>query len=188
MKGLSKILGSIVIIIFLSSCAAIRSGKGLSKGELNVGYTAPLAGSIRYGITDNIESRFSVIFESYNFDLYFHTNSDSSLYNYGMTIGGHYINDNHPSYFTGFTLDRKINNHFLPYISYIIYSDLSKMGGMLSLGSEIIIPLTKNNSITLLVIPELSYTTKPVSVENFKSSFLGLVNIGLTFDIKKLLR
>jgi len=71
----------------LSSCVGLRSGKGLSQGELHVGYIAPLAGAVRYGVTDNIESRYTVIFENSNFDLYFHTNDDSSLYNYGFLYG-----------------------------------------------------------------------------------------------------
>jgi hypothetical protein len=65
MKRLLKILGIMVLTLFLSGFSAIRSGKGLSKGLRDVGYTASLSGLIRYGSTDNIESRFSLVFESY---------------------------------------------------------------------------------------------------------------------------
>ena len=185
MKGILTFPALVLLTLFLVRCTALRSAKGLSGGRLNVAYTAPLAGSVRYGITDNIESRFSLIFESYNFDLFIHTHSDSTLYNYGVTVGGHYINDSKPSYYAGFTLDRKINNRLLPYVSYMIYSDFAAMQWTLSVGSEIAIPL-KKDVITWLIIPELSYSSKVIQIENFRSHYLAALNMGVTFNVKKL--
>jgi len=179
-----KTLSLLIIFTFLTNCAAIRSGKGLSKGELNIGYTAPLAGSVRYGITNNIESRFSVVFESYNFDLYFHTHSDSNLYNYGVTIGSSYLYDRNPYYFGGITIDRKLNSFIYPYFSYIIYSDFNDFNNQLSVGSEIKFILSKKKKIVLLIIPEVSYLTKDIEIMGSNTNVVGLINIGLLFDLK----
>ena len=186
MKVLLKILGIIVLTLFLSSFAAIRSGKGLSKGELNVGYTAPLAGSIRYGITDNIESRFSLVFESYNFDLYFHTNSESSLYNCGVTIGSSYLHDRKPYYFSGFTIDRKLGNNFYPYLSYIFYSDFKNVNNQFSFGIEFKLNLSNRKKISLLIIPEVSYLTRHIEVFGLNTHVIGAINVGLSFDLLQL--
>jgi len=186
MKALLKIWGIIVLTLFLNSCAAIRSGKGLSKNELNVGYTAPLGGSIRYGITDNIESRFSLAFESYNFDLYFHTNSESRSYNYGVTIGSSYLYDRKPYYFSGFTIDRKLGTNFYPYLSYIFYTDFINVNNQFSFGTEFKLNLSNRKKIYLLIIPEVSYLTKPIEVFGLNTHVIGTINIGLSFDLLQL--
>jgi len=99
-----------ITALLLSGCVGLRSEKGLDQGELNISYYAPLAGAVRYGVTDNIEVKGMLVFEVYYLDLFLHTNRDSGQVNYGLTLGTYYNYDYGYKNYIGATFSKKMSN------------------------------------------------------------------------------
>lgn len=173
------------VILLINGCWSLRSAQGLSEGELNVNYVAPLAGSIRYGVTDNVESRFILAGESINGDVFIHTNTNDRKINYGLMFG---INDDsQKSYYTGIVSSIKISKYVSPYLSTIfIYNPEIKRidyeQSYLSLGSDVRIPIT--NHLAFLITPEVGHFIKYKHNADFNTrGWILTGNVGLIYNL-----
>lgn len=177
-------------LILFSGCFALRSAEGLSGGELNVNYIVPAAGSVRCGLTDNIEARFTIAGDSYNYDLFVHTHSDSNALNYGLTLGTSTLYDRKPFYYVGLTSGIKFNKYFSPYIAFTGMYDTERKKiltseSYLSLGNEARITLY-NSGISFLITPEISYALSPRESDVYSGWIFATMNIGVLFDFQGL--
>lgn len=185
-----KIIFILSSVTFFSGCFALRSAEGLAAGELNVNYVAPLAGSIRYGVTDNVEARFSIIGETYNYDLYLHTHFDSGHLNYGVMFGVNTIWDRKPFYYAGGMLGKKLNEYFSPYAALTgLYDTERKKIRMdqsyISIGNETMIRLF-NSKVYLNLTPEVSFSINNRKSDIYSGWIFGAINIGLVVDVYSL--
>lgn len=180
---------STILIIFLlfSGCWSLRSAQGLSEGELNVNYVAPVAGSIRYGIVDNVETRFVLAFENKDYDLFIHTNKTDNSFNYGVSLGVSTLNNIRYNAYSCFVLSKRINKYLNPYASVFIpyVSEKKKIllsSGYCSLGSDVRIPITKQ--ISFLLTPEIGHAFKYEHNADFDShGWILTGNVGFIFNL-----
>lgn len=146
-----------------NGCFGLRSAEGLKEGELNVNYIAPIAGSVRYGLTENVETRLLYIgTDDFYYDLYLHTNDAKNFINGGITAGVSYSKYRQPNYYAGFTLGKKISENFSPYTSYLFhrYAEENQYRSFeyLALGTEISFNLWKNGKYKFLLTPEFRFS------------------------------
>jgi hypothetical protein len=160
-------------MVLLSGCWSLRSAEGLKEGELNINYVAPVAGSVRYGIIDNIEARFTLAGEATTYDIFVHTNNDSSS-NYGVYIGNHrwWFNGSINYEYMGFVYSKRLSKYFNPYASIYFMSDhanhrINYEGSYYSLGAELEIPLFER--FTILITPEVGRQIKYTSGGDFNT-------------------
>jgi len=185
-KYLVMVFVSLSVLVF-SGCFALRSAEGLNEGELNVNYIAPLAGSVRYGVTDNVETRFTIAGESNNYDLFIHTSADSSHVNYGLTLGTSTVLERKPFYYAGLTFGKKFNSYFSPYVSVTGMYDterkkLRMSESYLSIGSETRITIF-GTGISFLITPEISFAPSPRESDVYSGWIFAAMNIGVIFDV-----
>ena len=176
-----------MIFLLLSGCWSLRSAQGLSEGELNVNYVAPVAGSIRYGVVDNVETRFVLAFENKDYDLFFHTNKKDNSFNYGVSFGVTTINNIQYNAYGGFVVSKRINEYINPYVSVLIpYVPEKKKiilsSGYCSFGSDVRIPITKQ--ISLLLTPEIGHEFKYEYNADFNTrGWILTGNVGFIFNL-----
>ncbi len=154
----------ITILVLFSGCWSLRSAEGLSGGELNINYVAPVAGSVRYGIVDNLEARFTFAGEALTYDLFVHTNKNDNSSNYGAFLGYHSFGSTPAKYYySGFVYSKRLSNYFNPYASICLFYDnsikrIDYEGSYYAVGAEVEIPLFKQ--LSLLITPEIGHQIK----------------------------
>ena len=179
--------------LLLGNCMSLRSAKGLSKGELAVGYMPPFSGSLRYGVIDNLEVRGGYFVDYTTLDIFLHTNSENQPFNAGVMLGRSFsITDGRlffydsPFYYGGITIERQVGERFAPYVSYTIHYLRNIEAGspnttsQLSFGSRIDFRPFDKFPARLMVIPEVSYF-----LGDGDNWFFGL-NTSIAFDMSTL--
>lgn len=159
----------------------MRSAKGLNAGEVALTYTAPLAGSARIGLTDNIESRLGFVFESAYADFYFHTLADSSRYNYAFILGATTSHNGKQFIYSGGTVDLRVSKYVRPYVNNIILTDFSKLYNQVSLGAEVQFLLASGNSF--FIVPEVTYMPEINDVSDLDLPFAAAIGLGIRFNL-----
>ncbi len=186
LKTVILLILSVIISISSTGCWSLRSAQGLSEGEINVNYIVPIAGSVRYGVIDNLEARFVMAFENRGYDLFYHSNHKDNSLNYGLSIGATTLNDIRYNGYACIVLSKRSTEYVNPYLSVLISYDSEIKAVMLSqgyssLGAEIRIPVFK--SMSLLITPEVSMLHKEANGDIFKGSFFGTGNVGLIVNL-----
>lgn len=194
MNNVIKIIFVLFLIFFSSGCFGLRSAEGLSEGELNINYVAPLTLSTRYGITNNVEGRISIMWAYAAYDIFLHTNNKNNASNYGFYLGGVIALEGYrnrvPGYYAGFVYSKKINEYFIPYTSLnMIYNNkierVDYSESYYALGSDIKIPISK--SLTFLLTPEVGYVLSGKGIYDGYgpgiSPVRSAINIGLIFHL-----
>lgn len=161
----------------------------MSEGEVSVNYIAPLAASIRYGVTDNIESRVSVVGESLDADLLLHTHHDSSALNYGVLFGYVTAYQRKPNFYYGAIVSKKVNRVLSPYVTYISSNDRSKSTGnantnYIGIGLEMKYPLDQNRTKYFIFTPEIGKVLEvPGKDVLYQGTIFSCINFGLSFNL-----
>ncbi len=175
---------------FFNGCVGLRSAKGLDQGELSVNYYAPLAGAVRYGLTDNIEVKGMLIFEVYYFDVFVHTNRDSGKVNFGFTLGTYNNYDYGYRSYLGGTISKRISKYFTPYAGIFLYTKSDSYKERIyqfSLGTEVNLYIADNSEFKFFLVPEIMITPQ-IKNRDFGSPVYGTVGIGMNFNFLKLFK
>lgn len=148
----------VAISVVLTGCWSLRSAEGLSGGEVNVNYIPPVAGSARWGVTDNVEVRFVQAFENQGYDLFLHTHNTENAWNAGIAFGVTKLANDPANGYTSVVVSTRVSRFVTPYVSafvpYITEEKRMKLSaGYASLGADIRIPLWR--SLTFLLTPEI---------------------------------
>lgn len=180
-----KILLLVFCGVLLTGCLSMRSAQGLSEGELNLNYIAPLSASLRYGITDNIEARVTNIFIS---DIFIHTNSPANRIDYGIVLGTSYYGEDKFRYvYSGGVFSIRANETFSPYLSTIIMMDrrvssIDLDNSHIAVGSDIRLPISSN--WTFLLTPEIGSRFHSERNDFYDGSAFVDMNIGIIYNFK----
>lgn len=153
-----------LILSALYGCTNFRSAEGMRKSEIGINYIFPSSGSVRYGLTETIESRliFSKLDrkdQCFNTDIFYHPKLNwFDFLKFGLMLGYWHNNTTKSNYYYGLTASHKINDYWVPYISLnsknTIYNSGDSFPGYFSIGSEIQIPLNENKTLNLNLVPE----------------------------------
>jgi hypothetical protein len=119
MKNYFYIILITTAVLNLVGCISLRSGEGLSEGEMNINYIAPLAGSVRYGVANNIEVRTTATASIITYDIYLHTHSIENKFNFGFMLGSGFEPDKEkaPMWYGGVTASVRGSKYVTPYIN-----------------------------------------------------------------------
>ena len=187
MKKIIYLSGILMLPLLLGNCAGLRSGRGMSKGELGISYIPVAGASMRYGVTDYLETRLTMMFNVPQLDLYLHTSPEYKPANIGFTTGISFPKDTGYAYYTGVTLGKEMTSHIFPYVTYMYYSNAlnSEYNDefQVSIGTEFRLPIGQTKNINLLLVPEITYLNHEYYSFGFPSNrhFTGTINIGLIF-------
>jgi len=195
------ILSIIILLIMFNGCIPVlRSSKGLEKGQMQISYNAPVAGDIRYGISDNTEFRYSIIGESFETDLMCHFHKS---FDYSFAIGTQWLPDwegdglriipNKPKHQTiGLSLNAskeywKRINPYVGFSSSIRMNENREMFMFFATGIEMTLLKRNLYPINLVITPELIYIPGGTGGD-FDYTFFGSCGIGLSFDLMKIFK
>jgi hypothetical protein len=187
---LQKILVFLSAMIFFSGCFGLRSAEGLQEGSLNINYIAPLATSVRFGVTDNVELRHLLIAgdaKTYRgYDIYLHSNNDSAVFNGGILLGlsteGKKVFNGYYGLTVGMT-NRKLS----PYVSLIMGKHITTRPEI-AVGTEMKFTLGAEDQYTIIVTPEVSGLIGKYSKDIYDGPIWGAINIGISYNIYSLLK
>jgi hypothetical protein len=176
-----KLVLLIISFFLLTGCTAMRSARGLDKGDIQISYNAPYGGDLRIGITDYIEGRYALNSVELNqIDVFIHTHFDQTAFNYGMSTGFFEGHIDYRAMFINGIISKGINNSILPYLG-ISYS--VEFGWYLHTGAEI--TLFKLQSYQIQLTPEIMVNRDILNDRYSEFDIVGVLGIGVRFNLFK---
>ncbi len=186
MKTLDSIVALLLVLIISSGCTTFHSAKGIDKGDVMLSYHAPFAGTIRYGVTQHIESQFTVFGWGNCAELFYHQHNNAYNFDYGLSAGIMYDYKDYSPILSA-VISKEYKGKINPYISYFYdFNDVFEKNTSLSywsVGCEIF--SNDNKGEKFVITPEIGIADDVFDEKNKNATVWGTISLGWRFNFSK---